>query len=1613
MAATTTPRPEQQKKAGQIETVIDYARSRLPSEQRDQADPLLRAYYAEVDPEELSERSVADLYGAALAHLKFARRFSFGAPKIRVYNPVFAEHGWQSTHTVVEVVNDDMPFLVDSVTMEANRLGLTVHLMIHPVVRVRRDDTGNLIEINPGSEREGGRLESFIHMEVDRRTDRETLQQLEDGIVRVLGDVRVAVEDWERMAQRMYGSISDAEKQAAPDDPEQVREELEFLRWLIDNHFTFLGSRTYDLAKEGGEDVLRIVPGSGLGILRRTQRTVSESFAALPPQARERARAKDLLILTKANSRATVHRPGYLDYVGVKRFNTAGEVIGETRFLGLYTSAAYHANPTDIPLLRRKVRAVLERAGLLPGSHSEKTLATILESYPRDELIQAPVEVLYEHAMGILRLGERQRTRLFVRRDVYGRSISCLIYVPRENYNTELRVRMQELLKQAFNGTGTEFTVHLSESMLARIHLVVRTSPGTIPEYDVRDLEARIVQAAHRWEDDLKLALVANCGEERGNELYRKFGAAFPAGYRDDHAPQSAVFDIEQMATLDSPARLGMNLYAPAEAPSGTLRFKVYHLGSPVPLSDSLPMLEHMGVRVMQERPYRIDREGAPVWVADLALTYAGDGELPVDAVRAMFQETFEGMWSGAIEADDFNRLVLRARLPAREIAVLRAYAKYLRQTGFNFSQAYIQAALAAQPVIARLLVELFKRRFDPSPVADRGVRCAEIAAQIEQALDRVTSLDEDRILRQYLALIQASLRTNYYQRTPDGTAKPYLSIKYDPAKVPGLPEPLPKFEVFVYSPRMEGVHLRGGKVARGGIRWSDRMEDFRTEVLGLMKAQMVKNVVIVPVGSKGGFVLKRPPAGGDRDALLKEGVACYQTLLRGLLDITDNLVAGKIVPPQHVVRHDPDDPYLVVAADKGTATFSDYANGVSREYGFWLDDAFASGGSAGYDHKKMGITARGAWESVKRHFRALGHDTQTGDFTVAGIGDMSGDVFGNGMLLSQHIRLVAAFDHRHVFLDPAPNAAASFRERDRLFKLPRSSWADYDAKLISKGGGVYPRSAKSIPLSPEIRDVLEIKAEALAPNDLISAILRAPVDLLYNGGIGTYVKSSRESNVDVGDRTNDAIRVNGAQLRSKVVAEGGNLGFTQRGRIEYASTGGRINTDAIDNSAGVDCSDHEVNIKILLGAVVRDGEMTEKQRNKLLADMTDEVAALVLRDNTFQTQSLAVSGAMAPGLLESQERFIRSLERAGKLNRALEFLPSDEEIAERRAAKRGLTAPEAAVLLAYSKIALYDELLASDVPDEPYIGTAIERYFPQPLRAPYRSYIGSHPLRREIIATHVTNSMVNRVGSTFVDRLQEETGASSPDVVRAYIVAREVFGLVDFWRAVESLDGKIADSLQTEMVIAAGRLIVRATLWLLRNRSYLADVSKSIERFQPGARTLAKALPDMLPESERNACRQAQARFASKGVDEVLAARVATFDSQFAALDVVEVAAALKSEADVVARLYFALGGRLEFPWLRSRIDRLAATSHWHTLAKAALRDDLASMQRQLTAVALRAAPNERDPARLAALWEAAHKNVLERFSQVLADLRTAEAPDLAMLSVAMRELRNLAARS
>jgi glutamate dehydrogenase len=1596
-----------------LDKVVGRVREQLPEDQAPQVEEFARQYYDWTHPEDLSGRSPVDVYGAAVAHWSFARQRTPGEAKVRVYNPRFEEHGWQTTHTVVEMVNDDMPFLVDSTKMEINRQGYGIHLMIHPVIKVRRDPEGWLVEVlSRDSTDDDAIFESVIHVEVDRQTEPEVLEDLRGHLERVLGDVGAAVEDWPQMRERVRGIVSELDEDTPPVDEDELDEARAFLQWIHDDNFTFLGYREYDLRAQDGEDVLRAVPESGLGILREASSgSVSHSFARLPPEAKKLARAPHLLNLTKANSRSTVHRPSYLDYVGVKKFDAEGEVTGERRFLGLYTFSAYSASALEIPLVRRKVKGVLERAGFPEGSHYQKDLMETLETYPRDELFQISEDELFEISMGILHLQERQRVRLFVRRDTYGRFFSCLVYVPRERYNTDIRQRMQDILQRAFNGENAEFNVRLSESVLARLHFIIYTDPEDVPDYNVDEIEARLVEATRSWRDNLYEALIEQCGEEIGTELFQQYREAFPPGYRDDFLARTAVVDIRRIEGLSSENDLGMSLYHPLEAPEDFLRFRLYRLGEQISLSEVMPLLEDMGVEVADQRPYKIEPAGkAPVWINDFGLVHEAQGELQTDQVKEIFQDAFARAWRGAVEDDGFNRLVLRAQLTWREITILRAYCKYLRQTGTTFSQNYMEQTLAANPHITRLLVELFKARLDP----DRQERAEEeterLKEEIKEALEAVVSLDEDRILTSFLNVTLATLRTNYFQSTSEGEPKPYLSFKLDPTGIPELPLPRPMFEIFVYSPRAEGVHLRGGKVARGGIRWSDRREDFRTEILGLMKAQTVKNAVIVPVGAKGGFVVKRPPANGSRDALLQEVVFCYKTLIHGMLDLTDNLVGDRVVPPDDVVRYDDDDPYLVVAADKGTATFSDLANGISAEYGFWLGDAFASGGSTGYDHKAIAITARGAWESVKRHFRNLGKDIQNENFTVVGIGDMSGDVFGNGMLLSRHIKLVGAFNHLHVFLDPNPDPETSFEERKRLFELERSSWTDYDTSLISEGGGIFPRSAKSIPLSPEVRELLDVEDEALTPNEVINALLKAEADLLWNGGIGTYVKASEETNAEVGDRSNDPLRADARELRCRVVGEGGNLGFTQRGRIEYALGGGRIYTDSIDNSAGVDCSDHEVNIKILLDAIAENGDMTEKQRNELLAEMTEEVAQLVLRDNYQQTQAIDQAKALAHPMVDVHARYIHALEQSGRLNRELEFLPSGEALGERRSEGKGLTTPELAILLSYSKITLYQELLASDAPEDPYLSGELERYFPTPLRERFREQMREHRLHREITATHVTNSMVNRCGPSFAFRLGEETGVAAPDIVRAYTAAREIFDLRSLWKETEALDNRVEAETQIKVLLDGRKLAERATRWLLRNRQTPLDIAATISHFSEGAGELAERIPDLALDGDREALERQREQLVEAGVPSELAKRVAILGPVFSALDIADVAGATSRSLGATAAIYFTLGDRLKLHWLRDHIEALPRDNRWRTLARAALRDDLYGQQAALTAEILRSVPDEE----LSALerinaWVETNPEQVERTLQVLADINSSGSFDLSTLSVALREMRNL----
>ena len=1601
--------PSHEQKQALLEKVMRIASQRLKAAEAKEARAFIAHYYDQVDAEDLADRAVEDLYGAAMAQLAFARRFSSGTPKLRVYNPRADEHGWSSPRTVIEIVNDDMPFLVDSVTMEANRQGYTLHLFNHPIFGTRRDKEGQLVSFSPSGKE--GQAESLIHVEVDREVDAAKLKELGEGILHVLDDVRAAYVDWSPMRARMEELVKELETPPAFLDKDEAGEVREFLAWAADHHFTFLGARDYELTVVDGEDALKIVPRTGLGVLREPRLGgLSQSFGELPKELRALAREPQLLVLTKANSRATVHRPGYLDYIGVKRFDKAGKVVGERRFVGLYTSSAYHADPREVPLLRRKVARVVERAGFREYSHAHKNLLSVLQDYPRDELFQVDDDTLFETSLGILRLGDRRRTRVFIRRDVYGRFYSCLVFLPRDSFNTDVRVKIQEILKRHLHGASAEFTVHLSEATLARLHILVRSSPKEAPDYDIRAIEDEIAQASRRWEDELKNALVEGVGEEASGTLWRHYAQAFPVGYRDAVSPRTAVRDVLAMEKLDAANPFSVSLYRPVEGDERTLRLRVYRQGEPVPLSGSLPVLENLGLEVLDEASYEIERPGRePVFLHDFGMRAARS--IPdVEAIKAITEDALAKVARREIENDGFNRLTPLVGLPAEDVTILRAYAKYAKQTGFTFSQAYIDQTLAAHPAITARLAQFFHARFDPAKESGRAEAQKKLEGEIRAGFDAVSVADEDKILRRFLNLMKATQRTNYWVRDASGARKPYLSFKFSSKEVPELPEPRPLFEIFVYSTRFEAIHLRFGKVARGGLRWSDRPEDFRTEILGLVKAQQVKNVVIVPVGSKGGFVLKAAPPASDREAYMKEGITCYQNFLRGLLDVTDNLVGGKVVPPKNVVRHDPDDPYLVVAADKGTATFSDYANAMAAEYGFWLDDAFASGGSVGYDHKKMGITAKGAWESVKRHFREMGVDTQTQDFTVAGIGDMSGDVFGNGMLLSKHIRLVAAFDHRHIFLDPNPDPAKTFVERSRMFALPRSSWDDYDKSLISKGGGVFPRSAKTIKVSKEAAASIGIEPAELTPQELLKAILKSPVDLLYNGGIGTYVKATRQSNGEVGDRANDAIRVNGADLRCKVVSEGGNLGFTQLGRVEYAAKGGRVFTDAIDNSAGVDCSDHEVNIKILMGIVMQDGEMTVKQRNKVLADMTDDVGRLVLTDNYFQTQSLAVSGVRGDKLLDSQAAYIRVLEKAGRLNRVVEFLPSDDEIAERRAARLGLYAPERAVLLAYSKMHIFDELLSGTLVDDEYVSKALVGYFPPLLQKKYAGLMAQHPLKREIIATVVTNTMINRTGSVFVHRMQEETGAAAEDVTRAYLLVRDIFGLEQLWADIDALDNKVAASVQYDMLIEVGRLVVRGTLWFLRRRRERMPIAKVLEIFRPALETLRTKVPKLLSTGDQEAWTASVKKLEAAAVPRAVAEKVTGLSALYAALDVTEVALEQKKPVEAVAALYFALVGELELRWFGDKITQLPTDTPWQALARNALRDDLSSQQRALTTTVSKLS-GAKDAVAMLDAWKERYAPAIGRLKNMTEELkRSGSTLDLAVLSVLLRELRSLA---
>lgn len=1570
-------------------------------------------FFGIISLDELTQRRLSDLAGCTLSAWRLLERFDHAQPQVRVYNPDYERHGWQSTHTAVEVLHHDLPFLVDSVRTELNRRGYSIHTLQTTVLSVRRGSKGELLEILPkGTQGDDVLHESLMYLEIDRCANPAELNVLSKELEQVLAEVRVAVDDFEPMKAKVQEILTNLDNSQFAVDADEKSEIKSFLEWLVGNHFTFLGYEEFVVSDEADGGHIVYDKNSFLGLTKLLRAGLSYDDLRIEDYAVNYLREPTLLSFAKAAHPSRVHRPAYPDYVSIREIDANGKVIKECRFMGLYTSSVYGESVRVIPYIRRKVAEIERRSGFQAKAHLGKELAQVLEVLPRDDLFQTPVDELFSTVMSIVQIQERNKIRVFLRKDPYGRFCYCLAYVPRDIYSTEVRQKIQQVLMDRLKASDCEFWTFFSESVLARVQLILRVDPKNRIDIDPQQLENEVIQACRSWQDDYSALTVETFGEAHGTNVLADFPKGFPAGYRERFAAHSAVVDMQHLLNLSEKNPLVMSFYQPlGQVGQRELHCKLYHADTPLALSDVLPILENLGLRVLGEFPYHLrHNNGREFWIHDFAFTAAEGLDLDIQQLNDTLQDAFVHIVRGDAENDAFNRLVLTAGLPWRDVALLRAYARYLKQIRLGFDLGYIASTLNNHTDIARELTRLFKTRF----YLARKLSSDDLEQRLEHAiltaLDDVQVLNEDRILRRYLDLIKATLRTNFYQTDANGHNKPYFSFKFNPHLIPELPKPVPKFEIFVYSPRVEGVHLRFGNVARGGLRWSDREEDFRTEVLGLVKAQQVKNSVIVPVGAKGGFLPRRLPLGGSRDEIAAEGIACYRIFISGLLDITDNLKDGALVPPTNVVRHDDDDPYLVVAADKGTATFSDIANGIAIDYGFWLGDAFASGGSAGYDHKKMGITAKGAWVGVQRHFRERGINVQEDSITVVGVGDMAGDVFGNGLLMSDKLQLVAAFNHLHIFIDPNPNPATSFAERQRLFDLPRSAWSDYDTSIMSEGGGIFSRSAKSIAISPQMQERFDIQADKLTPTELLNALLKAPVDLLWNGGIGTYVKASSESHADVGDKANDALRVNGNELRCKVVGEGGNLGMTQLGRVEFGLNGGGSNTDFIDNAGGVDCSDHEVNIKILLNEVVQAGDMTDKQRNQLLASMTDEVGGLVLGNNYKQTQALSLAARRALPRIAEYKRLMNDLEGRGKLDRAIEFLPAEEAINERVAAGHGLTRAELSVLISYSKIDLKEQLLGSLVPDDDYLTRDMETAFPPTLVSKFSEAMRRHRLKREIVSTQIANDLVNHMGITFVQRLKESTGMSPANVAGAYVIVRDIFHLPHWFRQIEALDYQVSADVQLELMDELMRLGRRATRWFLRARRNEQNAARDVAHFGPHLKELGLKLDELLSGEIRENWQSRYQAYVAAGVPELLARMVAGTSHLYTLLPIIEASDVTGQNPADVAKAYFAVGSALDITWYLQQISALPVENNWQALAREAFRDDVDWQQRAITISVLQQGDGTQDVETRLSLWMAQHESMIERWRAMLVEIRAASGTDYAMYAVANRELLDLA---
>ncbi len=1575
-------------------------------------------FYLQNQGRDFVNYSIDELHNSALSSFKFfsEKNLIF---KVRIYNPSEKSDGFESIHTFLEVVSDDMPFLVDSIVDHLNKIGVTIKNIVHPIYAVSRDSKGKLLEVDV----KDSKHESVIQLHLNKITASSDLEMLQSDIAKIIETLVLVVGDWKKMievAEKAKSQVENAKKIIK--DQKEIGEIKEFISWMTTGNFILLGAKEFNIKDTGkGSYVLEEVKNSSLGVFASTyQDVIPEVLNSSVEEVCDAVKNPYVIEILKSRYKSRIHKITNAERVRVQKISDEGKVVGEYRFLGLFTSMAYSHTPSNIPLVKNKIAKVIEDSGYIPGSHNHKDLVSVLESYPRDELFQTNAHDLLRIATGIVAICGRSQVRFFPRKDKYNRFVSCLIFTPRDRSNSELREKIKNYLADSYQGEVADSFVEINDSKLTRFHVIIRTDNG-IPSVDTLKVERDIANMTRIWSDDLRESIAAKFENEKSIALFAKYQNAFSVSYINRFDSKRAAIDISRVEECLDKNSIVFNLYRSAEnlAPEVT-ELKIYNPQKELILSEMMPVLESFGFNVIQEHTYVVNPESEDrrepskkVWVHYFLLNLSKQGDQFSEKIKINFEKAISLIWNKTAEVSMLNRLVVSADLDWKQIYMLRAYSKYIHQTGFRYSQSYVADVLVKYRDLTKLLVEMFEVKFNPSlklDITQRQKRVEEITHEISLGLNQVKDLVDDATIKKFLSVITATLRTNYYQTAKEGGFKGYVSFKFDCKKVLDLPLPLPYAEIFVYSSTMEGVHLRGGRVARGGLRWSDRHEDFRTEVLGLMKAQMTKNAVIVPVGSKGGFVVKKPTAGLSRDEVLKDGVSSYQTFLRGLLDVTDNVVEGKIIHPQNVVMHDAADPYLVVAADKGTATFSDIANGISAEYNFWLGDAFASGGSVGYDHKKMGITAKGGWVSVMRHFREMGHDTQTQDFTCVGIGDLAGDVFGNGMLLSKHIKLVAAFNHMHIFFDPNPDAAKSFEERVRMFNLPRSSWTDYDKSLISKGGGIFERSAKSIQISEEVKAILAIDADELEPNELIKAILKAPVDLLWNGGIGTYVKAMDESHQEVGDRANDNLRINGSDLRCKVVGEGGNLGFTQKGRIEYALKGGRINTDAMDNSAGVDCSDHEVNIKIALIQAMRSNKITLEERNVVLEKMTDEVSHLVLSDNRLQTQAISIAASQGISSIGNQSQFLDRLEKSGLLNRKIEFLPSKKEIEKRQSDKIGLTRPELCVMLAYSKMDIYNALLTSDLLKDKYFESELLSYFPKMMQEKFSEEVLNHQLRNEIIATQITNFVVNRAGITFVNQLCQESGFGISDVVKSFIIACDSFRLREIWQEVENLDGKVDPQIQSQMFLASSKLIERSTLWLLRNQSK-GEIAPIVTRFRKNADELLTVLSDVLAKASRDSFERKIDKYCLNNVDRKLSEKIASLDPLASVFDIAEISSDSKSDIKTIAKIYFAVGNRFSLKWLRTKVSAVNYDNHWQRLSSKTILEDLYTYQMKIAKSIVEAASkdNKSSPDFCLENWVNKSEFLVERFDNFIAELKDQNNPDLSVFIVALNRLKPL----